>query len=167
MGQTRWRPISGHEGYEVSDAGEVRHGERILSLQTDPNGYSRVLLGRGFNARVHRLVAQAFIPNPDGKPEVNHKNGIKTDNRVENLEWATRNENQLHAYMNGLSAMRPVMVRRGDGVIFGSVSEAARATGTSQPNVSMVLTGRTRTAKGYTFEYYEGEGEHGPDALPD
>lgn len=74
---------------------------RILKQQTGTGGYLRVCLCKD-NVKetktVHRLVADAFIQNPERKPEVNHKNGIRTDNTVENLEWVSRSENELHAY---------------------------------------------------------------------
>lgn len=78
----------------------------ILRPATDKKGYLRVALqkdGKLKSYRVHRLIASTFIPNPKNKPQVNHINGIKTDNRVENLEWVTGKENMQHAYKLGLS----------------------------------------------------------------
>lgn len=108
-----WRDIVGYEGlYQVSNCGRVwssYKGGRILKLQLDSRGkgYLFVQLWRGGkckHAPVHRLVALAFIPNPEGKPQINHINGIKTDNRVENLEWVTAFENMRHAYATGLQS---------------------------------------------------------------
>lgn len=106
-----WRDIAGYEGlYQVSNFGRVRRLRKatppyVLELRLDNKGYPRVFLshdGEVKNKLVHRLVAQTFIPNPDSKPEVNHLNGDKTNNHVENLGWATRAENQQHAYDTGL-----------------------------------------------------------------
>lgn len=106
-----WRDIKGYKGcYQVSSLGRVRSlrrkrlsngylRERILKFGIAVNGYFYVILCKDRIIKpfsVHRLVAQAFIPNPDNKPEVNHKSGVKTDNEVNSLEWCTHKENIEH-----------------------------------------------------------------------
>lgn len=118
-----WRDIKGYEGYyQVSNMGIIKGLNRIVNgkgsssimlnekiLKPQPNGdrYNFVVLckkGKQKAQTVHRIVAITFISNPKNKKEVNHKNGIKTDNQVSNLEWCTHAENQKHAADNGLMA---------------------------------------------------------------
>ncbi len=107
-----WKDIYGYEGaYKVSNLGRIQSLLRkntkgkILNPAKNNRGYLR--LGLCFKGKirydsVHRLVAEAFIPNPKNLPEVNHIDGNKLNNRVENLEWVTKGENQIHAYKTGL-----------------------------------------------------------------
>ena len=94
-----WLDVPGFPGYQVSNAGRVksfRSGERILKQCNDSDGYPTVVLCGAIGKRtktIHRLVALAFIPNPENKPEVDHINTNRMDNRVENLQWVTRKEN--------------------------------------------------------------------------
>lgn len=102
-----WEPITGYENYSISNRGEVKNShKRLLKPYRDGKGYMAVALcknGVPETKLVHRLVAAAFISNPENKATVNHINGVKTDNRIENLEWASQSENNKHAYDTGLS----------------------------------------------------------------
>lgn len=99
-----WIPIEGWP-YEVSSHGNIRRGEYLKKLQVNQQGYQRIQLSHGKKVKtfpVHRIVAKAFIANPGNLPQVNHKDGNKTNNNIENLEWVTRSENLLHAFAIGL-----------------------------------------------------------------
>lgn len=105
-----WKPIKGYEAfYQVSNFGRIKSTifskHKIRKLMPHRDGYNNIVLRKNKVASshlIHRLVAIAFLPNPEGKPQVNHINGIKTDNRLENLEWNTYSENHKHAYSIGL-----------------------------------------------------------------
>lgn len=118
---------------------------KILKPGIDSDGYLKVTLtnnGTRKSYLVHRLVALAFLPNPESKPTVNHKNGIKTDNRVNNLEWATNKEQKIHAIKNNLcnqniEELKQANIKRSikiiyDGVKYNSIREASRRTGICQ-----------------------------------
>lgn len=108
--EENWKTIAGYEGYyEVSDLGNVRSldrgnrkGKLLVSNTGKYKGVFLCKLGTIKRKNIHRLVAETFIPNPENKPLVNHKDGDKHNNKLENLEWCTHQENMNHAYENNL-----------------------------------------------------------------
>lgn len=177
-------PIKDYPGYYVTDNGLVfsrvitkysnKEGRiKKLKQKLTKKGYYGVTLykdGKHKFYGVHRLVAKNFISNPENKPVVNHKNGIKTDNRVENLEWATNSENVQHAF-NVLGAKGPktwlgkfgrehhsskMIQQIKDGKViakFYGAREAQRKTRISYQSIWHVLHGRHKTAGGYEWKY--------------
>lgn len=156
--------------YSVTYDGVVRNDRtgHILKPVTSNSGYCCVKLwdrGRGKNSFVHRLVALAFVPNPDNKPEVNHIDGDKKNNSASNLEWVTAAENKRHCREvlgkinrnpNTEAAHKACKkrVRCVDtGIEYESVTAAAKAIGSGQSSLSTHLLGKRNSCKGLTFEY--------------
>lgn len=164
-----WKDIPGTNGeYKISNYGKVMTAKtgRILSPAIDMNGYERVCLfkmDRNRRYKVHRLVAITFIPKVEGKDQVNHKDGNKRNNSVENLEWVTHKENMHHAKETGLreghqrfceSIKKRIIatnIESGKEIVFDSILAAKKALGTC--HIQEVLKGLRYEAKGYTFRY--------------
>lgn len=112
-----WRDIPNFSNvYEVSSFGNIRHKrtQQIRTLSKTDRGYVQISLYNGKkiqSIRVHRVVARVFIPNPQGLTEVNHKDGDKANNHVDNLEWITRKDNMIHAVKTGLHNCNKIVLQ--------------------------------------------------------
>lgn len=174
-----WKDIDGFEGYyQVSNFGRVKRlartvirgngksenavfhlDERIKSPQIQTQGYYHVALyknGKYKIRRLNRVVAIAFLPNPENLPQVNHKDGNKLNNRADNLEWVTEKENMKHAHENGLMKhyKRKILQLDGEGNViaeFDSIKSAAESINGSKGNICCACKGKY---KGVAYGYY-------------
>ena len=128
-----WKAIDGAGGYFVSTEGRVRHWDKELKIQYNAYPAYGCVVIKQKQYRVHRLVAKTFIPNPDGLTDVNHIDGNKTNNTVDNLEWVSHQDNMRHAAESGKLShsrvKRPIIAFSDQGYqIYGSIHEAAKCT---------------------------------------
>lgn len=168
---SRTLPIIGYDNYTVSEDGVVTNTKtgRVLKPIVASTGYCKVDLycnGVGKIHSVHRLVAEAFLPNPDNKPCVNHKDSDRRKNSVENLEWATHQENIEHGWDVGfktnIQLFVPVCQYSMDGILvneYESITQAGIAMGKPgrRSGISNVLQGKSKSAYGFKWTYKERE----------
>lgn len=158
----RWSKIDEFP-YSVSDTGLVRNDRtrKILKGRVLPNGYAYVRLGSfKKNFYIHRLVAACFIENPDAKHEVNHIDGNKLNNCVDNLEWVTHSENNIHKYRvlgfqneNLFKSRRKRVVCEETGIVYESLAAAQRETGVLDTHICRCARGKQKTAGGLHWRY--------------
>ncbi len=173
-----WHTLVVNPNYEVTKTGLVRNKEtkHLLALQKI-KGYLRVELSRNgerHNYGVHRLVAIQFIPNPENKPEVNHKDFNRCNNNVENLEWVTRQENSDHKIKGRGEALYQTMVKNALNAVesnkkavlqydmnnnfiaeYCSMSEAERRTGVNRKSIRFCVRGERQSAGGFIWKLKE------------
>ena len=163
-----WKAISGYEGlYQVSNLGRVKslgnnktRKDKILKPVNNNHGYLHVRLCKDGNMKhtlVHRLVAEAFIPNPNNLATVNHKDEVKTNNVASNLEWMSREDNVAYSQPH-LTKRSVHMFDKSTGELlatFPSTHEAERVTGIYHSNISKCCNGKFKSAGGYIWRYIQ------------
>lgn len=160
-----WKDVVGLEGYyKISSFGRIFSikSNRILIRKPKYTGYFDIDLykdGKCYNKRIHRLVAEAFIPNPENKPLVNHIDGNKQNNRVDNLEWVTDSENCLHAVHNSLyvpyaKRLYHILYNGTEEYEFSTLDELSKATSYSKNRLMDIRKGNLPLRKGKYKGYY-------------
>ena len=161
--------IPGFNNYLATTDGLILHKSTLIPVNTrlDKDGYPRITIedddGNKLTRFVHRLVAITFIPNPDNKPQVNHKDGNKLNPSADNLEWVTNSENSAHAISIGLNIgyklHKSVPIQQiKDGIVikeYPSIN-SVRYDGFDVSNVNKCLRGRSKTYRGYEWRYIYG-----------
>lgn len=162
-----WVDVKVNNKYEVNEEGLVRNKEtgKILKPRLNPGGYAYVnfiIDGKRKNFAVHRIVAEAFIPNPNDYQEVNHKDYNRSNNNVSNLEWVNSSQNKKHAYIKEENR-----IARGKEVakydlnnnlikIYDTISMAAKDNNCCVGAISNCCLGRSKTSMGYRWKFVEG-----------
>lgn len=159
----KWSPIPDTH-YSVSSEGRVRNDEtgHIRAQEENEYGYCKVRLHYNNSKhwkKVHRLVAEAFIPNPDNKPQVNHIDGNKLNNNVENLEWVDNSQNMKHAYAMGAIKVpndtysgKPILCVN-TGEYYSSIANASEKTGIPERCIRECINWRRKETHGLRFKY--------------
>ena len=154
--------INEFDNYAISNLGNIKNIKKgnILTPYLNTNGYLTYTFcqnGVKKTFRLHRLVALYFIDNPNNLPYVNHKDGDKTNNKVENLEWCTAKENDTHARSSGLKNQeKPIIAKNietNETLTFKSVTEAGAFLGINKGTISKVLNGKRNQTHGYKFYF--------------
>jgi hypothetical protein len=161
-----WKDIKGFEGYQISSLGRVKslkHNKpRIMTLECGNKGYYRIELykdGKGIKKFVHRLVAEAFIPNPLEFPQVNHKDEVKTNNELSNLEWCDADYNINYGtgkYRKAIGRKKKVNQYDTEGNLikqWESAVDCQKETGLNSSNISCCCRGETKHAYGFKWSY--------------
>lgn len=162
-----WRTVIEYDRYEVNQFGDIRHKQRKKNLTPRYNrgGYGYVsfnIAGKRTNFAVHRIVANAFIPNLDNKPEVNHKDGNTKNNCVDNLEWVTSSENKYYTYIketNHNCRGKEVFQYDQNGkyiATYPSMTAAAQVIKVGMASISACCNGSQKTSGGHIWKVGEG-----------
>ena len=163
-----WKDVSGYDVvYQISNLGRLKRvfkngAEHFLVGVRDKDGYVKVILSKSQNKkhfRLHRLVAEAFIPNPTDKPVVNHKDKNTQNNKVTNLEWVTVSENVIHGYLTGRNVHKRAVAQYTRDMelisLWDSMREASKQLGISEHNICSCCNGKLKTSGGYIWRYRE------------
>lgn len=162
---SKCKNIKGHEHYVIYDDGRILNTKfnKFLNPYKDTVGYYSVVLcknGKRSYCRLHRLLAEYFIENPENKPQVNHKDADRLNYSISNLEWCTSKENVNHAMDNNLmhpKAPSPESnykkILRSDGIVYKSLTEAASLNKTHLSSISKCLSGLRKTHHGFQWTY--------------